>query len=240
MQAPEPSRPPRPGPDRRAILARMDGGERQSLLQRSDRKGLVRLAGHLAALGLTGSLIALEAPGWPVLLLPHGILLAFLFCLLHEAVHGTPFRSVWLNGAAARGVGFAVFLPPAWFRNFHMAHHRHTHDPARDPELAWPLSRSKAGLAWHIAGGAYWTRQARMLFVNAAGRNRDAFVPLSARGAVAREARWFLVLYAGAAALSVWLGTMALLWLWLLPLMLGQPFLRLYRKRCGRGTRLSA
>ena len=228
MGAPEPSRPPRRIPDRRTILARMDGDERRRLLQRSDRKGLVRLAGHLAALGLTGSLIALEAPGWPLLLLPHGILLAFLFCLLHEAVHGTPFRSGWLNGAAARGVGFVLFLPPAWFRHFHLAHHRHTHDPERDPELARPLSRSKRGLAWHIAGGAYWARQARMLLVNAAGRNRDAFVPLSARSAVAREARLFLLLYAGAAALSVWLGTTALLWLWLLPLMLGQPFLRLY------------
>ena len=228
MEASDPPGPLRPGPDRRTILARMDGGERRKLLQRSDRKGLARLAGHLAALGATGSLIAFEAPGWPVLLLPHGILLVFLFCLLHEAVHGTPFRSGWLNGAAARGVGFLIFLPPAWFRHFHMAHHRHTHDPARDPELARPLSRSKAGLAWHIAGGAYWVREGRMLFVNAAGRNRDAFVPPAARRAVAREARLFLLLYAGAAALSAQLGTTVLLWLWLLPLVLGQPFLRLY------------
>ena len=224
MGAPEPSRPP----DRRTILARMDGDERLRLLQRSDRKGLVHLAGHLAALGITGSAIALEAPGWPVLLLPHAILLAFLFCLLHEAIHRTPFRSGWLNTAAARGAGLAVFLPPTWFRHFHLAHHRHTHDPERDPELARPLPRSKRGLAWHIAGGSYWAREGRMLFVNAAGRNRDAFVPASARGALAREARWFLLLYAGAAALSVWMGTTALLWLWLLPLMLGQPFLRLY------------
>lgn len=228
MQPREPSRPPGRPPDRRTILAGMDGGERLKLLQRSDRKGLVRLAGHLAALGLTGVPIALEAPGWPVLLLPHGILLAFLFCLLHEAVHRTPFRSSWLNTAAACGVGFVLFLPPAWFRHFHLAHHRHTHDPERDPELARPLSRSKRGLAWHIAGGAYLTRQARMLLVNAAGRNRDAFVPASARSAVAREARWFLLLYAGAAALSAWLGATALLWLWLLPVMLGQPFMRLY------------
>ncbi len=228
MAGPDPSRPPRRSPDRRAILARMDGGERRTLLQRSDRKGLVRLAGHLAALGATGSLIALAAPGWPMLLPLHGILLAFLFCLLHEAVHGTPFRSAWLNGAAARAAGFVVFLPPAWFRAFHMAHHRHTHDPARDPELARPLPQSKAGLAWHIAGGSYWVREARVLLANAAGRNRDAFVPPSARGAVAREARLFLLLYAGAAALSVHLGAAALLWLWLLPLLLGQPFLRLY------------
>lgn len=224
MAPPGPSRPP----GRRKILGRLDRRERRRLLQRSDRKGLVHLAGHLAALGVTGSLIALEAPGWPVLLLPHGILLAFLFCLLHEAVHGTPFRSAWLNTAAARSVGFVIFLPPAWFRHFHMTHHRHTHDPARDPELARPVPRSRRGLAWHVAGGAYWTRQARMLLVNAAGRNRDAFVPAAGRGAVAREARLYLLLYAGAAALSVHFATAALLWLWLLPLTLGQPFLRLY------------
>ncbi len=206
----------------------MSGDERQRLLQRSDLKGLVHLAGHLTALGATGSLIALEVPGWPLLLLPHGILLAFLFCLLHEAVHGTPFRSTWLNSAAARIIGFLVFLPSVWFRHFHLAHHRHTHDPAHDPELARPVPRSKPGLAWHIAGGSYWAREGRMLFVNAAGRNRDAFVPPSGRRAVVREARWLLVFYAAAAALSVYFATTVLLWLWLLPLMLGQPFLRLY------------
>ena len=206
----------------------MGRDERRGLLQRSDRKGLTHLSGHLAALGVTGSLIALEVPGWPVLLLPHGILLAFLFCLLHEAVHGTPFRSGWLNTGAARSVGFVIFLPPAWFRHFHMAHHRHTHDPARDPELARPLSRSKPGLAWHIAGGSYSVREARVLLVNAAGRNRDAFVPPAARSAVAREARLYLLLYATAAALSVHFATTALLWLWLVPILLGQPFLRLY------------
>ena len=228
MQPPDPSQPLRRSPERRTILARMGRDECRRLLERSDRKGLVRLAGHLAALGATGSLIALEAPGWPVLLPLHGILLAFLFCLQHEAVHGTPFRSGWLNGAAARGVGFVLFLPPAWFRHFHMAHHRHTHDPARDPELARPLPRSKTGLAWHVAGGSYWVREARVLLVNAAGRNRDAFVPPSARRAVAREARLLLLLYAGAAALSIQFGAAAPLWLWLLPLLLGQPFLRLY------------
>ena len=228
MQAPDPSRPSGQVPDRRTILARMSGDERRKLLQRSDRKGLIHLAGHLTALGATGSLIALEMPGWPLLLLPHGILLAFLFCLLHEAVHGTPFRSTWLNSAAARIIGFVVFLPSAWFRHFHLAHHRHTHDPAHDPELARPVPRSRPGLAWHIAGGSYWAREGRMLFVNAAGRNRDAFVPPSGRPAVVREARRLLVFYAAAAALSIHFDTAALLWLWLLPLMLGQPFLRLY------------
>ena len=205
----------------------MDGEERLRLLQRSDRKGLVRLAGHLAALGLTGVPIALEAPGWPLLLLPHGILLAFLFCLLHEAVHRTPFRSAWLNTAAACGVGFVLFLPPAWFRHFHLAHHRHTHDPERDPELARPLSVE--------AGPRLACRGRRLPDPAGADAPRQCGRPEPRRvragfgaPAVAREARWFLLLYAGAAALSAWLGATALLWLWLLPVMLGQPFMRLY------------
>ncbi len=206
----------------------MGAAERRGLLQRSNRKGLVRLAGHLAALGITGLPIALEAPGWPLLLPLHGVLLAFLFCLQHEATHRTSFRSAWLNAAAAWGVGLAVFLPPAWFRHFHLAHHRHTHDPERDPELARPLSRSWPGLAWHVSGGSYWVREARVLLANAAGRNRDAFVPRAARRAVAREARLFLAFYAAATALSIQFGATALLWLWLIPLLLGQPFLRLY------------
>ncbi len=206
----------------------MDRDERRRLLQRSDAQGLARLYGHLAALGLTGAAIAVETPGWPLLLLPHGVLLAFLFCLQHEATHRTAFRSAWLNTAAAWGVGLAVFLPPAWFRHFHLAHHRHTHDPERDPELAQPLSRSRPGLAWHVSGGSYWVREARVLLANAAGRNRDAFVPASARRAVTREARLFLVFYAAAAAVSIQSGATALLWLWLTPLLLGQPFLRLY------------
>ncbi len=214
--------------DHREAVARLGRERRRSLLQRSDRKGAVRLAGHLAALGVTGGLIAGGAPGWPLLLLPHGVLLAFLFCLQHEAVHRTPFRSPWLNRAAAWGAGLAVGVPPVWFRHFHMAHHRYTQDPARDPELARPLQRSKPGLAWHIAGGPYWTGQIRTLLVNAAGRNRDDFIPPRARAPVAREALLFLVLYAAAALLSVRLGSTALLWLWLLPMLVGQPVLRLF------------
>ncbi|MDE0704359.1 MAG: fatty acid desaturase [Rhodospirillaceae bacterium] len=214
--------------DHRDVVGRLGREQRRELLQRSDRKGLAHLAGHLAMLAVTGTLIALEAPGWPVLLLPHGILLVFLFCLQHEAVHKTPFRSAWLNAAAGWGTGLVNLLPPVWFHHFHMDHHRYTHDPERDPELARPLPASKAGLAWLIAGGPYWTSQIRTLLVNAAGRNRDGFVPPSARAAVAWEARSFLAAYLAAAGLSVLAGSAALLWLWVLPALLGQPFLRVY------------
>ena len=214
--------------DYRDVVGRLGREQRRSLLQRSDRKGLVRLAGYLATLAAIGCPIALQAPGWPVLLLPYGVLLVFLFCLQHEAIHKTPFRSGWLNAATGWGAGLVNLLPPVWFHHFHMEHHRYTHDPARDPELARPLPRSKAGLAWLIAGGRYWTSQIGTLLVNAAGRNRDRFVPPEARVAVVRESRAFLAVYLAAAAASVHAGSAALLWLWVLPALLGQPFLRLY------------
>ena len=212
----------------REFVARLGRDRRRSLLRRSDLRGLAHLVGHLAALTVTGAPITLQVPGWPVLLLPHGILLVFLFCLHHEAAHGTPFRSAWLNAAAGWATGLVCVLPPVWFHHFHMAHHRHTHDPARDPELASPPPKSRPGLAWTIAGGPYWTRQARTVLVNAAGRNRDAFVPPRARPEVAREARLFLAAYLAAAGLSAYHGTAVLLWCWLIPGLLGQPFLRLY------------
>ncbi|MDE0028152.1 MAG: fatty acid desaturase [Deltaproteobacteria bacterium] len=215
-------------PDHHELVGRLSREQRLDLLQRSDVKGLLHLSGHLGALGVTGSLIAFEAPGWPVLLPLHGILLVFLFCLQHEAVHKTPFRSAGLNAAAAWGAGVVRLLPPVWFQHFHMDHHRYTHDPVRDPELARPLPRSKAGLAWHLAGGPYWTGQLRTLAVNAAGLNRDAFVPPPARAQVAREARWFLAIYVVAAGVSILFGNAVLLWLWLLPVLLGEPFLRIY------------
>ena len=218
----------RQAPDHHELVGRLSREQRLHLLRRSDIKGLLHLSGHLAALAVTGSLIALEAPGWPVLLPLHGILLVFLFCLQHEAVHKTPFRSAGLNAAAAWGAGVVRLLPPVWFQHFHMDHHRYTHDPVRDPELARPLPRSRAGLAWYIAAGPYWLGQLRTLVVNAAGWNRDAFVAPSARAAVAREARWFLAIYAVAAGVSILFDNAALLWLWLLPVLLGEPFLRIY------------
>ena len=215
-------------PDHREVVGRLSRAQRRSLLQRSDLRGLLHLAGHSTALGVTGCLIALQVPGWPILLLPHGILLVFLFCVQHEAAHKTPFRSTWLNAAAAWATGPVNLLPPVWFFHFHMAHHRYTHDPVQDPSLARPLPRTKAGLAWTILGGPFCIAQARTILVNAAGRNRDRFVPATARAAVAREARLFLAVYLAAAVLSILLGTTALVWLWLVPALLGQPFLRLY------------
>ena len=84
-------------------------------------------------------------PLWQAVLAIHGILLIFLFTLLHECVHKTPFATQRLSTVVAAVCGFILLLPAQWFTYFHLAHHRHTHDPKHDPELAAPKPRSLGG-----------------------------------------------------------------------------------------------
>lgn len=212
----------------RDVVGRLSRDARRDLLRRSDRAGLLHLGGHFLALAVTGAGIVLSVPGWPFLMLPHGILLVFLFCPLHECVHRTPFRSNGLNIGVGYLLGFIYMLPTNWFRYFHLDHHRFTHDPDRDPELAQPLPSTRLGYAWLILGGPFWISQVKTLFRNALGLNRDSFIPAGAERSIVREARLFLLGYAVIAGLSVWTGSLTALWLWLVPMLLGQPFLRLY------------
>lgn len=196
----------------------------------SDARGLLQAAGHFALIAAGGAAVWLSRDSLWVLpaLLAEGVALVFLFCALHEAVHYTPFASRGLNRALAWGCGLVLLIPPRWFRHFHLAHHRWTQDPARDPELATPKPRGRAAFWLHVSGLPLWRGTLAVLLRNAAGRNRDGFVPARERPAVAREARLMLAVYALVAALSLGLGSWAAVWLWLLPLALGQPFLRLY------------
>jgi fatty acid desaturase len=214
--------------DHRALIAGLDKNVRDDLLERSDRLGLIRLAAHWGSIALIAALIALRVPLWPLLMVAEGILIVFLFTTLHETIHKTAFRSASINDAVAAVCGFLILLPPHWFRYFHFAHHRHTHDPEKDPELATPKPSTFAQYALYLSGLPYWSAQARTLFINAAGRNADEFVPTGGRARVRSEARLFLSVYALLLAGSLALANPALLWIWIFPALLGQPFLRAY------------
>lgn len=206
----------------------------KTLCARSDAKGGLRLAGHLAALAATGALIAgAGASPWLVpALLGHGVVLVFLFAPLHETIHLTAFRSRGLNQAAAWLCGAVIVLPPEFFRAFHFAHHRYTQDLARDPELAQPKPGSLAGYLWFLTGLPYWRERIATTLRHALGRARGqvdaAFIPEGRRAAVAREARLLLGLYGALAAASLAAGSAALLFYWVIPVLLGQPFLRAF------------
>jgi fatty acid desaturase len=208
----------------------IDKAALKALSRPSDAKGLAQLAAHLWALGLSGALVvAASGTGWlaPAWLL-HGLLLVFLFAPLHETVHRTAFARRGLNDAVAWGCGLVLALPPAYFRAYHFAHHRHTQDPARDPELASAKPDTWAAYLLHASGLPYWRRQATSILAHAAGRVDEPFIAPAARATVVREARTVLGIYAAIAVVSVAAGSTLALTLWVVPVALGQPFLRLY------------
>jgi fatty acid desaturase len=214
----------------REALAAIPDCEIAALKELSDTAGLVRLGLHLGLIALTGTLVMWTSS--PLLLAPflvaHGIALIFVFAPLHETIHGTAFRTPALNTVVAEAFGFLILLPPRYFRYFHLAHHAFTQDPAHDPELAWPKPQTWRDYLIALSGWGYWRGEAGVVIRYAVGRDIDAFVPQKGRAKTVAEARRFLAGYGAIAIAGLAFGWTWLLWLWIVPAILGQPFLRAY------------
>lgn len=200
------------------------------LRQRSDAPGLLQLLGHGLALTLTGALVldASSAIGLVLAMAVHGVLLVFLFAPLHETIHRTAFRSRWLNGVVSEMCGALLLLPPRYFRAFHLEHHRHTQHPARDPELPGAGDGGIARYLWCMSGLDYWLGNLRIVIGNARGDVRLSGLGAREQRTLRLEARSYIAVYVALAALSVWWDTVLVLTLWLGPVLLGQPWLRLF------------
>lgn len=201
------------------------------LLERSDRPGLLYLGGHLALLASTGWLIA-RADGswwlWPAMFL-HGTALVFLFAPLHETIHRTAFATRALNDGVAFVIGMILILPREYFRAFHFAHHRHTQDPARDPEISAPRPATRGEWLLYVSGLPYWRWQISGLVTRACGQvGEDFYGNDTQRQKVVRESRLVIGLYAVILLLSLMFRTDIALRYWVIPALLGQPLLRLY------------
>ncbi|CAD0185386.1 Fatty acid desaturase [Ruegeria sp. THAF57] len=213
--------------DHRALIASIPPEEKDRLQERSNIAGLLHLSLYVLLLLVTSLGIALRVPLWPLLLLPQGLLLVFLFTLSHECTHKTPFRTGWLNDAVGHLVSLPIALPFTWFRYFHLAHHKWTNDPDKDPELGGkPRPERWPDLMIYLSGWPYWKGMARVLFHNAIGKIDAPYLPQRQHRTMRIEAVLLLGLYA-LAGISMFF-TPILFWLWLLPVLIGQPFLRLY------------
>ncbi|MDD9726618.1 fatty acid desaturase family protein [Roseovarius sp. SK2] len=213
--------------DHREFIAALPRDKLAGLAEAENAPGLFRLALHFGLIVLFGVWIGLGGPLWWALLIPQGIAICFLFTLEHEATHKTPFRTLWLNEWVGRVCGLLIVQPFEWFRYFHLAHHRHTNIPGKDPELlAGAKPESWRAYVWHVTGLPFWWAMIGQTLRNAVGGDPGDYVPERARPRVVREARVMLTIYALAfSSLPV---TPVLFWAWIFPALLGQPFLRLY------------
>jgi fatty acid desaturase len=220
--------PARPAVERALDLISAD--RLAALRQRRDGPGLVRLAGHLGVLAAAGAVV-LAASHWTLWLaasLVYGTALVFLFTFEHETVHQSAFASDWINRLAASLTGIVVVVPARWFRYFHFAHHRHTQDAARDPELATPKPAGWLAYLVYLTALPYWAATARTIATMASGKIDADYVPPARRAVIVREARLHIGIYLAVAAISLAAGSLVAVKLWLVPLLLGQPVLRAY------------
>ncbi len=212
----------------REFLRSIPAEERVRLTRKSNAAGLARLGAHAGLIVAIAVLIAVQFPFWWLLLLPQGILIAFLFTLQHECTHKTPFASETLNEWSGHACGLLIVQPFLWFRYFHLAHHRYTNDPDNDPELAGlPKPNDWSSFCWHLLTPGYWGEKAKLLWTNAFGTIDASYLPASTRGRIRREARLLLAIYAGFLVFTLFVSDF-LVWAWLVPVALGFPFLRLY------------
>lgn len=212
--------------DHRTFIASLSATEKADLTQASDPKGLLHLAGHISVLTVGATWIAQGWPLWWAMMIPHGIALVFLFTLEHECTHKTPFANKTVNEWVGRICGVLIILPFEWFRYFHLAHHRWTNIAGKDPEIAHPRPETPAQFAWFLTGLSYWWAMVLQVWRNAFGDFSADYLPERTHPRVQGEARWMIAIYAG--ALVSLFFTPTLLWIWIIPALLGQPFLRLY------------
>lgn len=209
----------------KAFLTGLPDATRRELTERADAPGLVRLALHFGLIAALGLWIASEGALWWALIPVQGVLIVFLFTLEHECIHKTPFRTLWLNEWVGRVAGFMILQPFEAFRYYHLAHHRHTGDPERDPELARGPQRGWAAFWIGLSGWAYWRHGVTTLTSNAIGRT-GPYAPERARPRIMWEARAMIAFYGLAALSLIW--SDALFWSWIAPMVIGMPALRFY------------
>ena len=84
-----------------------------------------------------GAAILLTRGTWWVVipLIAQAFFVNALFAAMHESVHYGSFKTRWMADVLAFFSGAAILNNAGFYRHYHMAHHRYTQDPARDPEL---------------------------------------------------------------------------------------------------------
>jgi fatty acid desaturase len=212
----------------------LDRKSLKELMRRSNAVPLRRLALCLVALGFLGYLyVSAMGSRWflPALFLFGSTLSLTVYSLSHECSHGTVFRSRWLNETIFWATSLLFGQEVLYRRYSHAAHHTHTMFVGHDAQLpfAQPVGL-KAYLLWY-SGVLYHSQFLRVLFLHSLGRFSDktrSFTPPEELPRMVRNSRLFIVIYAGAAAVSWYFSTTVLLWIWLLPKLAGDPVMLTY------------
>lgn len=196
----------------------------KQLSARSDARGLLQFFSQVAVIGVAIYLMYWLWPR-PWAVIPFAVLGIVLNCLYagqHETSHRTAFKSRWLNDWVGTAIGFVSIYPARWDRYFHFAHHRHTQDPARDPELLARGPYTPLSYFLYFCGLTYWRGRITKTIQVAFGRipAYASYLSEDHRREVILEARYYLAGYALILLISLVLHSWAAVFCWLAPMML--------------------
>ncbi len=168
-------------------------------------------------LGFLAMAFAMRGAHLPAWIAIAGLAVSYyvVFTVLHDAMHGVAHRNRTVNAWLGRVAGFALMLPYPLFRAAHLAHHTHTNDPERDPDIMVAYRPAWLRPVWFLLTPAHYRR-----IVYGTGPLRDA---AARREAFATEA---LLLASMGAAVALGHG-MTLLQLWVIPAVLAILWLAL-------------
>jgi fatty acid desaturase len=146
-------------------------------------------------------------------------------------MHQTAFASRRANAIVQWLTSCPSLLNAQFYTAFHLAHHRHTQIPGRDPELATTGNpTSLAGYVWRVLSVRFWQLRLRVIADCWRG-DLSAYPYVTAQAAprIIFSVRAMSVLMFGGAALSgAVFGWQTPFLYWIGPQLLGQPPLRTY------------
>jgi fatty acid desaturase len=202
----------------------------QELNERSDLQGAIQLSGHLMVMGITGYWWLTHTNsilGIPALLI-YGFSIAAMFAPVHECVHRTAFASNRANDIVAWFSGLLSLYNSTFYRRYHKWHHRYTRIEGKDPELTDRTPTHLGEYLWQISAIPWWIGKLQGHIRCAIGQMDDCpYIPETARAEVQRSVQLQLLVYGIAIGASIYCQSWWFVLGWMLPLAVGQPFLRL-------------
>jgi len=211
-------------------------------MQRSDAPAVIRLILWIILLSLTTTITYWSINTWYLLpaMTLQGIVLVHHFSLQHECCHYTPFKTRWLNDVVGNLCGLIIMLPNRFFRFEHCDHHTYTQLTGKDPEMI-PMPDNWKDYLWYLSSIPYWRTKFSEIWNHSLGKLTPAekrFVPTTEYGTIVLEARLMAGFYCSLLCVCIVFNWWTPLWLWWLPVVLGEPFMRAIRmtEHVGRPT----
>ncbi len=200
----------------------------KNYLQKTNYHGSFRFLFVISLILFNGYLINLENTYQNLFISTQSFLLISLFAPLHECSHSTAFKSKLLNRMVMFFCGMIHLMPSIWFREFHMQHHRHTQDSKKDPELGTESPRTIVSYIFLITGIKIWIDLVNNFFGLLSGNANESYINKHNTKKVVIEARIIFIVYLLFFFVSLNLNNGILLYAWIIPMIIGQPFLRLF------------